>query len=119
MGVCDAVHLLARYAEAHGDSTLPKEGAELALCAVTKDIGGPCLVTSLTTAGALLSFTTSGLDTFVRFGAISAFGVMCCLLLTFTCLPLLCLGIRPDVRARRTALGPPIRSVPLCRSVAG
>lgn len=82
VGVCDAVHLLARAQE------LPGTVRERLLGAA-RDVGPPCAITTATTAVALGSFTTSGLFSFVRFGAISALGVSYCLLLTFTLLPLI------------------------------
>ncbi|MEE8164590.1 MAG: efflux RND transporter permease subunit, partial [Myxococcota bacterium] len=91
VGVCDAVHLLSRYAVEMpdpGDSG-SREQRRIAVLAASHEIGPPCLITTLTTCGAFLSFVTSALDTFIRFGVISAFGVAACLLLTFTLLPLL------------------------------
>ena len=82
VGVCDAVHLLARAQEWPGDVRDRLLGA-------ARDVGPPCAITTATTVVALGSFTTSGLFSFVRFGAISALGVTYCLLLTFTLLPLL------------------------------
>jgi predicted RND superfamily exporter protein len=109
IGVCDAIHLLARYAEELGSGGgLAKgekaEGRTLALLEVARDVGLPCLITTLTTAGAFLSFVTSALATFVRFGVISAFGVSACLVLTFTLLPILARAL-PRVDGRvKTAL---------------
>jgi hypothetical protein len=91
VGVCDAIHLLSRYAaeaERRGGASSGDERTAV-LLEVARDVGPPCLITSLTTTGAFLSFTTSALDTFIRFGVISAFGVMACLVLTFTLLPIL------------------------------
>ena len=87
VGVCDAMHLLARYAAERRlrTSTTVSE----ALTQAARDAGPACLITTLTTAGAFLSFTTSALDTFVRFGVISAFGVVACLVLSFSLLPIL------------------------------
>jgi predicted RND superfamily exporter protein len=89
VGVCDAIHLLSRYAaEAETHNLLRSRGDRTeALLDVARDVGAACLITTLTTAGAFLSFVTSALDTFVRFGSISAFGVLACLVLTFTLLP--------------------------------
>ena len=42
-----------------------------------------------TTVVALMSFAASDLDTFQRFGVMSAIGISACMLLTFTLLPLL------------------------------
>ena len=83
VGVCDAMHLVSRHASIR--SQFPDRSA--ALTAAAKQVGAACLVTSLTTAAAFMSFTTSALDAFVRFGAIASFGVIACLLLTFTLLP--------------------------------
>ncbi|HIF96148.1 MAG TPA: hypothetical protein EYQ54_03835 [Myxococcales bacterium] len=88
VGVCDAIHLLGRYAE-RTRSFLTSASAQTAMREAVTEVGPACLITTLTTAGAFLSFTTSTLDTFVRFGFISALGVVICLLLTFTLLPLL------------------------------
>jgi len=60
-----------------------------ALLRVARDIGGPCVITTLTTAGAFLSFATSGLESFVRFGIVSAAGAGIALLLSFAFLPIL------------------------------
>ena len=86
-GVCDGMHLLSRYAAERGAS--PTGLGQEALQKASKDTGAACLITTLTTAAALLSFTASDLDTFVRFGLITAFGVVACLFLTFTLLPIL------------------------------
>ena len=91
MGVCDAIHLLARYSAEmdSGNGRGDRHARAQVLLEVVRDVGAPCLITTLTTAGAFLSFLTSVLETFVRFGVISAFGVSCCLVLTFTLLPIL------------------------------
>jgi len=86
VGVCDAVHLLSRYA-ANRDAkpSLTKSGA---LLVAAREAGPACLITTLTTAGAFASFTASNLDTFVRFGVILPIGVFACLLLSFSLLPI-------------------------------
>jgi len=105
VGVCDAIHLLSRFAvEAAGESGPGRRSARrAALLAATRDIARPCLITTLTTAGAFLSFATSDLRTFVHFGVISAFGVLACLVLTFTLLPVLLLLIPAEVRSATRA----------------
>ena len=96
VGVCDAVHLLGRYAELTNQSST-SGSPQTAIRAAATEVGPACLVTTMTTAGAFLSFTTSTLDTFVRFGFISALGITICLILTFTLLPLLtCLSSPPS-----------------------
>ena len=52
-------------------------------------------MTSITTAAGFLSFATAALESFVRFGAIAAFGVMAAFVLAFTLLPLLLLLVDP------------------------
>ncbi len=104
IGVCDAIHLLARYATRLGPGLRDAAARRRRLVEVAGEVGPPCLLTSLTTAGAFLSFATSGLESFVRFGVAAAFGVMGALILTFTLLPMLAVGIRPDrVRAVRAS----------------
>ncbi|MEE8474194.1 MAG: MMPL family transporter, partial [Myxococcota bacterium] len=89
VGVCDAVHLLSRYGDELTGVGSSREERHAVLLRVGRDLGAPCLITTLTTALAFLSFVTSDLATFIRFGSISAFGVVACLLLTFTLLPVL------------------------------
>jgi hypothetical protein len=91
VGVSDAIHILSRNAvEVLQRGGAPdRQGRSEAVLAAARDVGPPCLMTSLTTAGAFLSFLTSDLATFVHFGVISAFGVGACLVVTFTLIPLL------------------------------
>ena len=81
VGVCDSVHYVARAA------VLPT-GREHPFVRAARDTGRACVLTTLTTAAALASFATSALDTFVRFGIISAVGVVYCLITTFSVVPL-------------------------------
>ena len=86
IGVCDAVHLLSRYtAERRADPALPGSAA---LLAAARDAGPACVITTVTSAGAFASFTASNLDTFVRFGVILPVGVLACLALSFSLLPI-------------------------------
>ena len=90
VGSCNGIHLLARYAAETADSGgATRALRERALERGADDVGGPCAVAALTTAAGLASFSTSGLESFVRFGAIAAAGVVFALLLSFTLLPLL------------------------------
>ena len=91
VGVCDAVHLLAAWehaADAPGDDRI---------AAACRAVGPPCVVTTLTTGVGFLALTTSPLIGIVRFGVLSAAGVLAALVLTFTVVPL---GL---VRTRRRA----------------
>ncbi|MDJ0849449.1 MAG: efflux RND transporter permease subunit [Myxococcota bacterium] len=102
IGVCDAMHVLAGYATALGDGrAASRREREDAMQAVARQVGGPCLLTTLTTAAGFASFAVSGLASFVRFGWVAAFGVCAALLLTFTLLPIL------TVRAPLASAAPP------------
>ena len=94
-GVCDAVHLIGQRRPA-----APGVGRDAEWVAAARRVAGPCAVTTTTTAGAFLSFATSDLATFVRFGVIASFGVVACLVLTFVWLPVLMRALPPEaVRA--------------------
>jgi predicted RND superfamily exporter protein len=93
IGVCDAIHLLSRYAIEVASGGSQATDRRFALLAAARDVASPCLFMSLTTGVAFASFATSALETFVRFGVISAFGVMVCCLLTFSLLPILALAL--------------------------
>ncbi len=90
ISACHGLHLLWRYsAELASPAAADPAAREAALLRVARDIGGPCVITTLTTAGAFLSFATSGLESFVRFGIVSAAGAGIALLLSFALLPIL------------------------------
>jgi hypothetical protein len=105
VGVCDAIHLLSRFGVERRREGNPggRSGRREALLAATREIASPCLMTTLTTAGAFLSFATSDLQTFVHFGVVSAFGVLACLILTFSLLPALLLLIPAEAGRRARA----------------
>ena len=96
IGVCDGIHMVARYAdEAAGRSTsTPRDRARL-IRQISGEIAAPCTMTSLTTAAGFASFQTSDLASFARFGWLACFGVLASLLLTFSLLPLLLRWISP------------------------
>ena len=97
VAVCDAIHLISRYAErsaqAEDDRTRDRRST---MMEAARDVQTACFLTSATTAIGFLSFTTSGSEAFVRFGIIAALGVMSALLLTFTALPLAMLALSPE-----------------------
>ena len=95
VGVCNAIHLLSRYAGDPQSRSVDPEQRRAAVVRVSRDVGGACAVASATTAGGFASFTTSGAVSFVHFGAISALGVMSALLLSFSLLPILLVGSGP------------------------
>ena len=88
IGVCNAIHILARYASERASAPGPLEGRRL-LEIVSGDIGRACLLSTATTAGALFSFATSGAATFVQFGVSAGVGILLGLLLMFTLFPIL------------------------------
>ena len=99
-GVCDAVHLVSQTRPAPDPG---RRGRARALERAAREVEGPCVVTTLTTGVALLSFATSDLATFVRFGVVASFGVVACLLLTFVMLPVVLAALPASGdRARRT-----------------
>ena len=95
VGVCDAVHLLGAYAQER-EKHREAEGKMPALLAAGKNVSPACLMTTLTSALAFASFTASDLDTFVRFGVILPVGVLACLALTFSMLPMMILLMPPE-----------------------
>lgn len=100
VGVCDSMHLLACLSDsAEREPPGAEDPESLAarqrrLSQVARDVSGACTFATLTDAGAFLSFATSSLDTFVRFGVTSAFGVLAALVLSFSLLPLLLCAVR-------------------------
>lgn len=90
IGVCDAMHVLAGYVSRSAARVgASREERERALHEVAREVGLPCLVTTLTTAAGFISFAASGLPSFARFGWIAAFGVGAALVLCFSLLPIL------------------------------
>ena len=91
VGVSDAIHVLSRNSVEVGKrgGAPSREARSKAVLAAAQDMGPPCLMTTLTTGAAFLSFLLSDLVTFVHFGLISAFGIGACLVLTFSLLPVL------------------------------
>lgn len=85
---CNSVHLLARLAAVAAEG----DGPRLALDEVgiaARDVAIGCFVASVTTATSVLSFMTSGFESFFQFGVIAAVGVMTSLVVTFSMVPAL------------------------------
>lgn len=93
IGVCDSVHFTSRYRQSG-------HRGRQALVRSARELGQPCLFTSLTTAAALLSFSSTELPAFTRFGIVAAAGIATSLLLTFSLLPVL---LHRFQRAKRPA----------------
>jgi uncharacterized protein len=94
VGICNAVHLAARYAcEVEPAGARPGATRTVAMLAAARDIGGSCLIASATTAAAFGSFAASLAQSFLHFGVIAAFGAMAALILCFSLLPVCLVGI--------------------------
>jgi predicted RND superfamily exporter protein len=93
VGVCNAIHILARYVRMDGGDRVARERA---LIEVVGDVGPACWIASATTAGGFASFATSGAVSFVHFGLLAAFGVISSYGLSFTLLILLLRRIDPS-----------------------
>ena len=94
VGICNAVHLIARYAcEVEPAGAPPGATRTAAMLAAARDIGGSCLIASATTAAAFGSFAASLAQSFLHFGVIAAFGSMAALILCFSLLPVCLVGI--------------------------
>jgi hypothetical protein len=91
MGICDDNHFFSRYADELESTPGPRTSGvrRAALERAARYVSAPCFFATATTVVALMSFAASDLDTFRRFGVMSAIGVSACMLLTFTLLPLL------------------------------
>ena len=90
IALCTAIHVVTRYAEfsnSRGNSSTDQRHRWIDK--VTRDVGAACLLTALTTAAGFLSFISSGMTSFSRFGIIAAIGVGAGLLLSFTALPII------------------------------
>ncbi len=95
VGVCNAIHVLSRYAsETSNFVTVTRESSAATVVAVAGDVGGACLLASVTTAVGFASFTTSGALSFAQFGLIAAAGVLSGLILSFSLLPVLLVRAR-------------------------
>lgn len=98
IGVCDGIHLIARYASrvsagADGAAALGLAQRREALEAATTEVVRPCWMTSATTAAGFLSFASADLSSFVQYGIIAAIGVVGAFVLTFTLLPIVLLAV--------------------------
>jgi hypothetical protein len=94
IGVCGAIHVLARFASLVAVEPGADRG-EL-LVRVAQEIGVASLICALTTVAGFLSFSTSDFASFLRFGAIASIGVVAALALSFSLLPVLLLRAPPE-----------------------
>ncbi len=90
IGVCYGIHVISTYAEHLASEE--EQGDRAARAAVLgrtlAEVGRPSLFTALSTAAGFASFYNSGLQSLVRFGWISAFGVLAAFSATFVLLPI-------------------------------
>ncbi len=84
IGVCDAIHLLGRYAALDRTSSPPD-----AIRRAASEVAAACWMTSATTIAGFASLATSGLESIARFGVVAGFAVAAALVLTFVAVPLL------------------------------
>lgn len=105
VALCDSIHLLSRYAQRRTASAArSREERAASLLRAVADAGAACLATTVSTVAAFLSFSTSGLESLVRFGVLSGSGIAAALLLTFTALPILIVWLPPErIRAARAS----------------
>jgi predicted RND superfamily exporter protein len=96
VGVCGAIHLIARHASERAKAGAEAERPEESVVRVAGDVGGACLVAAATTSAGFGSFVTSGAVSFAHFGVIAAIGVMSALVLTFSLLPILIVRVHLD-----------------------
>ncbi len=85
VGIGDSVHILALFFKRFNAG----ESKESALISTIKHAGLPIVLTSLTTAGGLLSFAPSGIAPISELGLFAPFGVIIALFLSLTLLPAL------------------------------
>ncbi len=101
IGVCDAIHVLARLSA----EQVTDRGDERILAAC-REVGPTCALTTLTTAAGFASFAGTELESLARFGLSAAFGVLVALLLSFTLLPIVLKARRGGApRELRSSLG--------------
>jgi uncharacterized protein len=84
IGVADSIHLLQHLRLASRQGLSPDEALREAFCRVLR----PCLLTTLTTAAGMASFSVASLVGIRQFGLTAAFGVLAAFLFTMVGLPL-------------------------------
>ncbi len=94
IGILDSVHIVTHFSKRLWEmADRSREARVAAVLHSAEEVGGACLFTSLTTAGAFLSFTASGIASFTEFGLLATWGILAALLLTFTLLPAILVSI--------------------------
>ena len=105
VSLCVSIHVLSRYSQRRlASGAVSAEERKAALVEAARDTGLACLATTLTTAVGFLAFAASGLESFVRFGVVSATGIVAALFLSFSILPILMCWFPADrMRAARAS----------------
>jgi predicted RND superfamily exporter protein len=89
IGVCYGIHVISSFAErSAGGADADSPAREALLRGVLADVGRPAFYTALTTAAGFASFSSSGLESLVRFGWAAAFGVVAAFAATFLLTPI-------------------------------
>ncbi|MCP4119327.1 MAG: RND family transporter [Desulfobacteraceae bacterium] len=83
VGIGDSIHFISEYQDRQ-DRGMPRRQAMVKAFSV---VGLPCLLTTVTTMGAFLSFLTVSMKPFREFGIYAAIGVVTALLLTCVMVP--------------------------------
>lgn len=91
IGVCGAIHVLARYASLAASE--PGGSPPELVSRVVREVGTASATCAFTTVAGFLSFSTSEFASFLRFGAVASIGVLAALVLSFTLLPVLLVRI--------------------------
>ena len=87
VGVADALHFLNQVA--HARALGPEDPANTWVLSAARQVGLPCLLTTVTTMGGFLSLATSEILPIRYFGLMAGLAVFIALILTFTALPVL------------------------------
>ena len=83
VGIGDSIHFIADYQD-HFDKGMGRKEAMLKTFSM---VGLPCLLTTLTTMSAFLSFLTVSIKSYHGFGVYTAIGVVVALVLTYILVP--------------------------------
>ena len=96
VGIGDSIHFISEYQD-HLDQGITRKDSMIEAFSM---VGLPCLLTTITTMGAFLSFLTVSIRPFREFGTYAAFGVIAALILTYIMVPFFySFGMKKNSRA--------------------
>jgi hydrophobe/amphiphile efflux-3 (HAE3) family protein len=96
VGIGDSIHFISEYQD-HLDQGMDRKKGMLKAFFI---VGLPCLLTTLTTMGAFLSFLAVSIKPFREFGTYAAVGVVSALILTYVLVPFFySFGMKTTARA--------------------